>query len=95
VPGALAARPAWSAVTYWPARLLPPGVRTRGSAGAGRREWYGARDLRPVTAVSAVLEGRDLGGTAPVDPPVRFGFGSVPRTPALVRVTTTVELGGT
>ncbi|KUM78021.1 hypothetical protein [Streptomyces curacoi] len=93
VPGAFAARPVWSALTYWPARLIPPGVRTRGSAGAGRREWYGVRDLRPVAAVSAVLEGHDLGAGAPVEPPVRFGFGSVPRKPTIVRVTTTVELG--
>ncbi|MGC0334217.1 hypothetical protein RKD23_007207 [Streptomyces sp. SAI-170] len=92
VPGAVASRPAWGALTYWPARLLPGGVRTRGSAGAGRREVYAVRDLRPVTAVSAVLDGRDLGGRAPVEPPVRFGFGSVPRAPAVVRVTTTVEL---
>ncbi|EKX60033.1 hypothetical protein Sipo8835_09955 [Streptomyces ipomoeae] len=93
VPGVLAARPVWSALTYWPARLIPPGLRTLGSAGAGRREWYGVRDLRPVAAVSAVFEGRDLGAMAPVTPPVRFGFGSVPRRPTLARVTTTVELG--
>ncbi|MFE0357412.1 hypothetical protein ACFW2I_28440 [Streptomyces nigra] len=93
VPGALAGRPAWSALTDRPARLLMPGVRTRGSAGGGRREWYGARDLRPVTSLSATFEGRDLGALAPVEPPVRFGFGSVPRRPAVTRVTTTVELG--
>jgi hypothetical protein len=93
VPGVLAARPAWAALTNWPARLLPAHVRTRGSAGAGRREWYGVRDLRPVGAVSAVFEGLDLGASVPVDPPVRFGFGSVPRKPTLTRVTTTVELG--
>lgn len=90
VPGALAGRPAWSALTDLPARVLMPGVRTRGSAGAGRREWYGAQDLWPIRAASAAFEGRDLGGLAPVDPPVRFGFGSVPRSPALTRVTTTV-----
>ncbi len=92
VPGALARRPAWSALTDRPARVLLPGVRTRGSAGGGRREWYGARDLRPIRAVSAVLDGDDLGALAPVEPAVRFGFGSVPRTPAVTRVTTTVEL---
>ncbi|GAA2458669.1 hypothetical protein [Streptomyces macrosporus] len=89
VPGALAARPAWATLTDLPARLLP-GVRTRGSAGAGRREWYGARDLRPVTAAAGSFEGEDLGGLAPVDPPVRFGFGSTPRAPAVVRVVSTV-----
>ncbi|MEV6807911.1 hypothetical protein [Streptomyces sp. NPDC051132] len=92
VPGALARRPAWSALLDRPARLLLPGVRTRGSARTGRREWYGARDLRPVRLVSASFEGADLGVTAPVAPPVRFGFGSVPRKPALTRVTTTVAL---
>ncbi|MEV7688897.1 hypothetical protein [Streptomyces bungoensis] len=89
VPGSLAAWPPWTAVTDLPARLLL-GVRTRGSAGGGRREWYGARDLHRVTAVSATHEGRDLGSPALVVPPVRFGFGSTPRRPALVRVTTTV-----
>jgi hypothetical protein len=37
--------------------------------------------------------GRPSTVTAPVKPPVRFGFGSVPRKPALSRVTTTVALG--
>ena len=93
VPGTLAARPAWTALTHGAARLILPGVRTRGSAGGGRREWYGVRDLRPVVTMSAVFEGNDLGSMAPVAPPVRFGFGSVPRKPAVVRVTTTVEPG--
>ncbi|MFP8882915.1 hypothetical protein [Streptomyces mangrovi] len=89
VPAPLAARPAWVALTDLPARLMP-GVRTRGSAGGGYREWYGVRDLRGITGIEASWEGRDLGPLAPVDPPVRFGFGSAPRTPALVRVVTTV-----
>ncbi|WP_433544618.1 hypothetical protein ACQPZG_02850 (plasmid) [Streptomyces sp. CA-294286] len=93
VPGGLARRPAWSALIDWPARLFLAGVRTRGSAGGGRREWYGARDLRPVVALSATYDAHDLGACAPVEPPVAFGFGSVPRRPALTRVTTTVELG--
>ncbi|GFN09228.1 hypothetical protein Smic_77840 [Streptomyces microflavus] len=73
--------------------MLMPGVRTLGRAGPGRREWYGARDLRPVLAADAVLDGVSLGRLAPLDPPVAFGFGSAPRTPSLVRVTTTVEIG--
>ncbi len=92
VPGAFARRPAWSALTDRPARLLLPGVRTRGSTGAGRREWYGARDLRPIRTASATFEGTDLGTVAPVAPPVRFGFGSAPRNPALTRITTTIAL---
>jgi hypothetical protein len=92
VPAPLARHPAWIALVDLPARLLP-GVRTRGTAGNGRREWYGVRDLRPIVALTARLDGHDLGPLAPVDPPVRFGFGSTPRHPALVRVTTTVEVG--
>jgi hypothetical protein len=93
VPGVLAARPAWAALTNGPAHLLPTHVRTRGRTNARRREWYGVRDMRPVGWVSAVFEGLDLGALAPVEPPVRFGFGSVPRKPTLTRVTTTVEPG--
>ena len=95
VPAPLARQPAWCAAVDVPARLVLPGVRTRGSAGRGRREWYGAQDLRPIDEISAHLDGRDLGPLVPVDPPVRFGFGSTPRRPALVRVTTTVEVPAT
>lgn len=76
---------------YVPARVLR-GVRTHGSAGNGRREWYAVQDLHPITAATGVLNGADLGHLTPVDPPVRFGFGSTPRFPALVRVTTTVQV---
>ncbi|MFJ5531813.1 hypothetical protein [Streptomyces sp. NPDC093261] len=92
VPGPLAARPVWAAWTALPAWLLL-GARTCGSAGAGRYEWYGARDLHPITAAAARYEDEDLGGLAPVGPPVRFGFGSTPRRPCVVRVTTTVDPG--
>ncbi|WP_434587416.1 hypothetical protein [Streptomyces sp. A5-4] len=93
VPDALAGRPAWSTLLDLPARLLLSGVRTRGSAGNGRREWYGPRDLKPIDTVSAVFEGRDLGVLSPIEPPVRFGFASVPRKPGVTRITTTVALG--
>ncbi|MFF3641540.1 hypothetical protein [Streptomyces sp. NPDC002564] len=92
VPDRIGGSPAWAALCDVPARLLMPGVRTRGSAGGGRREWYAARDLRPLTAARATWDGADLGELRPVAPPVRFGFGSVPRRPSLTRVVTTVEL---
>ncbi|GIF39023.1 hypothetical protein [Actinoplanes xinjiangensis] len=92
VPAALARHLLWVRLIDPPARLLR-GVRTYGSAGNGRREWYAVRDLHHVTTATAVFDGTDLGRLAPVDPPVRFGFGSAPRSPSLVRITTTVEVG--
>jgi hypothetical protein len=91
VPAALSRQPRWVQAVDLPARLVLPGVRTHGSAGNGRHEWYGARDLHPVTAVAGTYRGRSLGELAAVDPPVRFGFGSTPRDPSLVRITTTVS----
>ncbi|MEU0098821.1 hypothetical protein [Streptomyces sp. NPDC006267] len=93
VPASFARSPLWAALCDVPARLLMPGVRTLGRAGPGRREWYGARGLWPVVDAEAVLDGVSLGTLARLDPPVAFGFGSAPRSPSLVRVTTTVELG--
>ncbi|WP_370890151.1 hypothetical protein [Janibacter sp. GXQ6167] len=72
------------------ARLTQPGVRTRGTAGNGRREYYGATDQHLVTGVDGTWQGADLGGIAPVDPAPDFGFSSTPRVPSCVSVTTTV-----
>jgi hypothetical protein len=74
-----------------PARRLLPGVRTRGRTRDGRRQWYGASDLHALVAADATLSGRDLGGLRPIDPPVGFGFGSVPSRPSLVHLTTVIE----
>ncbi|MFP5022022.1 hypothetical protein [Pseudonocardia phyllosphaerae] len=90
LPGALATDPRWLAAIDPLVRRLQPGVRTAGSAGGGRREFYGARDLHRVTAVAGLWADDDLGRVAPLDPPVRFGFGSAPRLPAHVRITTLV-----
>jgi hypothetical protein len=91
VPARLARTPAWVRLLDLPARLTT-GLRTTGSAGNGRTEWYGVQDLHRVTAVEAAWEGEPLGALAPVRPPVTFGFGSVPPEPSVVRVTTTVQL---
>ncbi len=91
VPGPLAVHPWWLRVIDPIARRAVPGVRTVGSAGNGRREYYGARDLHRVAAASARWDDGDCGGLAPVVPPVRFGFGSAPATPSHVRITTLVE----
>ncbi|GAA4606262.1 hypothetical protein BJY16_005739 [Actinoplanes octamycinicus] len=94
VPAPLARRGPWVRLIDRPARLLR-GVRTYGSAGNGRREWYAAQDLHRIVTAGGELDDADLGRLTAIDPPVRFGFGSTPRFPALVRVTTTVELPGT
>ena len=91
VPGRVAASPAWCTVTDPIARVVMDGVRTRGTAGNGRREWYGATDAREVVAFDGAFDGADLGTLADVDPPCGFGFSSTPRRPTLTTVVTTVE----
>ncbi len=91
LPRRLATAPSFAGLTDPVARLLLDGVRTRGTAGNGRRETYGATDVHGVVAVHATWEGADLGELADVDPPVRFGFGSTPRRPSLTRVVTMVR----
>jgi hypothetical protein len=73
------------------ARTVLPGVRTRGSAGGGRHEFYAALDLHGVATARVRWEGADQGALAPVTPPVRFGFGSAPRNPSLTRIVTLVR----
>ena len=82
---------AWCALTDPVARVALRGVRTRGCAGNGRREWYGATDTRAVIAAAGTFDGDDLGTVAPVDPPCRFGFSSTPRRPSMTAVVTTVQ----
>jgi hypothetical protein len=91
VPGPLAASPSWCAVTDPIARLVMDGVRTRGTAGNGRREWYGATDAHAVTSLAGAFDGADLGALADVDPACRFGFSSTPHRPTLTTVVTTVQ----
>ncbi|WP_122819096.1 hypothetical protein [Nocardioides pantholopis] len=90
VPRRLAESPAWCAVTDPVARVVLPGVRTRGTARGGRREYYGATGARRIVAAAGTFDGRPLGGLAPVSPPPAFGFSSTPRTPSLTEVVTTV-----
>jgi hypothetical protein len=91
VPAPLAGATWWVTLLDVPARWLLPGVRTRGRTRDGRRQWYGAIDLHRIVAADATLSGRQLGRLHVIQPPVRFGFGSVPSRPSLVHVTTTIE----
>ena len=90
----LATSPAWCTVIDPVARVVLRGVRTRGTAGNDRREWYGATSVVAVTAISGRWRGADLGALTPVDPPCRFGFSSTPKRPSVTSVVTTIERAG-
>ncbi|TCK24823.1 hypothetical protein [Pseudonocardia endophytica] len=90
VPPVVGTDPRWLAALDPVARRILPGVRTAGTAGNGRREFYGARDVHRIDGAVVRWDGDDLGRLAPVRPPVRFGFGSAPATPSHVRITTSV-----
>lgn len=92
VPHRVAVAPAWARITDPVARVVLRGVRTRGTAGNARREYYGATDLRRITDVSGTWRGRDLGSLRPVTPDPRFGFGSTPERPSLTSVVTTIDI---
>jgi hypothetical protein len=92
VPARLATAPVWLRAIDPVAARLVPGVRTAGSAGQGRREYYGVRRARRITSVDGVFRGNALSGVAALDPPVRFGFSSAPAIPQLVSVTTTIDV---
>ncbi|HVL82805.1 MAG TPA: hypothetical protein VM367_00710 [Pseudonocardia sp.] len=93
VPRRLATSVPWISAVDVVARAVLPGVRTRGSAGGGRREYYAALDLHRVVCAAVGWDGADAGPLAPVAPPVRFGFGSTPRAPSLARVVSIVRTG--
>jgi len=91
VPSRVAESPAWCTVTDPVARLLMNGVRTRGTAGGGRQEFYGATDVHRVEAAAGRFGEADLGSLADVVPPPRFGFSSTPARPAVTTVVTTID----
>ncbi len=92
VPPLVAASPVWATAIDPVVRIVMPGVRTRGTASAGHREFYGATDLHAITDVTGRFDGVDLGSLAPVDPPCNFGFSSTPRRPGVTDVVTTVTV---
>jgi len=91
VPGPLASAEWFAAAVDPVARFALPGVRTRGSAGGGRVETYAASDQHAVVAVDASWAGVPCGALTPVEPPVAFGFSSVPPRPSVTRVSTTIR----
>lgn len=92
VPAFVRRTPTWARACNPVAGLLMPGVRTYGTAGNGRSEWYAATCVRHLTCARATWEGDELGDLAPVTPPVQFGFASCPERPTLTALTSYVEL---
>ena len=92
VPPRLATEPLWLRAIDPIASRIVPGVHTAGSAGNGRREYYGVRRSRLIAAAAGRFDGLDLGSVAPLDPPVGFGFSSAPPTPQIVSVSTTIDM---
>jgi hypothetical protein len=91
VPGWLRRTSGWARLCDPVASRLMPGVRTYGSAGGGRTEWYAARHVRRLVCARATWEGTELGELAPVTPAVRFGFASSPAQPTLTSLTSYVR----
>lgn len=92
IPGPLGRTLTLARVSDVVARLVMPGVRTLGTAGNERTEWYAARDLHGLAASRASWDGVDLGALTDVDPPADFGFSSTPRRPSLTALTSTVRV---
>ncbi|MGE2717158.1 hypothetical protein ACQI4L_24140 [Mycolicibacterium litorale] len=94
VPGRIATAPWWLRTIDPVASRLVRGVHTSGTAGNGRREYYGVRRSRRIVSSAGRYRDGDLGGVRPLWPPVAFGFASAPRRPQLVSVTTTIVDAG-
>lgn len=92
VPRPLGASLGFARLTDPVARRVMPGVRTLGTAGGGRTEWYSAHDLHTITFSHATWGGHDLGPLTDMTPAPDFGFSSTPRRPSLTALTSSVRL---
>jgi hypothetical protein len=80
-------RPAWmTRYLEAPVARAWMGVRPYGVSPTGVREWYRADAWRRIIAGELVVEGRDAGALAPVDPPTGFGFSEPPCRPTVTAV---------
>ena len=91
-PRRLATSPRWLTMIDPAARTIMKGVRTTGTVRKGRTEFYGAYGLHRIDCLFGTWRGSDLGTLAPVEPPVRFGFGSTPRRPVVTSLVTTIRV---
>lgn len=95
VPRPMATSPRWLTLIDPAAAVIMRGVHTRGSVGPGRTEFYGAYDVRSLDRARGRWRGTDLGTLQPVEPPVRFGFGSTPAAPTVTSLVTTIRVRAT
>ncbi|MCW2830352.1 MAG: hypothetical protein JWP31_1044, partial [Aeromicrobium sp.] len=70
VPGPLRRSASWAKACDPVASRIMPGVRTYGTAGGNRAEWYAATSVRRISGARATWEGDELGELAPVTPAV-------------------------
>jgi hypothetical protein len=91
VPRRVATDPRWLGMVNPIARILVPGAATAGSAGGGKREFYGVTGAHAVLGLDGTWAGESLGMLDRLDPPVRFGFASMPATPQVVTVETVIR----
>jgi hypothetical protein len=90
MPRPLAVHTRWLTAVSPFVAAASPGTRTFGTAGNGRLEYYGVTDLHHISSAVVRWEGEGAGALSPINPPVTFGFCSVPPRPSLARVRTTV-----
>lgn len=91
VPSPVRRSATWARVCNPVAGRVMPGVRTYGSAGNGKVEWYAASDIHRLVDARATWDGEELGELGSVEPPVRFGVASAPATPSLTALTSYVR----
>lgn len=92
IPHSVASTHTFARLTDLVAPRIMPGVRTLGTAGGDRTEWYAAHDLHSLADSRASWDGVSLGNMMEVWPSPSFGFSSTPRVPSLTAVTTTVQI---
>ena len=90
VPHALAVHPRWLKIINPLASVVSPGVRTAGTALAGRQEFYGVSALQSIKWALMSFDDQGAGPLAQIKPAVRFGFSSVRAKPSLATVQTTI-----
>lgn len=73
-----------------PIAKLTMGVQTFGVTSRGVHEWYRASRYTPVRSTSAFVDGQSCGEAVRIDRLLGVGFSNPPKSPAVVRIRTTL-----